>query len=421
MWGVSLALHVGVIGAFGWLALHSMDTRSLPPKAPPPTAVTLAIDLPEVAEGALVAPAQPDPRGAPPKPFGGAHKPTLDDELRGHGGQPTTSSRPTNLSDRDELAHLVTDDSNRLDRDQQQRLRSSRERASREDRRASKEPMELSFVASGEGARLERRTPSARDPSRGGAASASPSVQGGAPGAEASADGDRTARVVNGVVVEGALTRAAGLGVHDGRVGLDHRLDARVARARPDVILAAVSVPSARRGRPSDDVDSEQEVSLTLRSIVHASTAAGVAGSGTGGAEGGGDPGAGALTGAGSKGRPIGPGDAAWWDLDTNDPGLVPYFRHIHQRLDPLWRQAFPLSAALALRQGTVIFNVTIDASGDAHPQWPPARPSGVPEFDRNCYDAILRGSPYGPIPASLGVSVLHVRMPFDAQNPVVR
>ena len=67
-------------------------------------------------------------------------------------------ARPTNLSDRDEQAHLVPDEMNRLDRDQQQRVRSSRERASREDRRASKEPMELSFVASGDGRRASRAT-----------------------------------------------------------------------------------------------------------------------------------------------------------------------------------------------------------------------------------------------------------------------
>ena len=123
----------------------------------------------------------------------------------------------------------------------------------------------------------------------------------------------------------------------------------------------------------------------------------------------------------GATGRPVGPGDSEWWDLDTNDPRLLPYFRRIHQKLDPLWAHAFPASAALDLRQGTVIFAVTISAGGDAHVEWPPSRPSGVPEFDHNCYEAILRASPFDPLPAALGTTELRVRMPFDAQNPIIK
>lgn len=115
------------------------------------------------------------------------------------------------------------------------------------------------------------------------------------------------------------------------------------------------------------------------------------------------------------------PATASGGILNTNDPRLLPYFRGIHQKLDPLWAHAFPLRAALDLRQGTVIFAVTISANGEAHVDWPPLRPSGVPEFDQNCFDAIRRASPFDPIPAALGTRELHVRMPFDAQNPVVK
>jgi hypothetical protein len=419
-WGASAALHVGLIAGFGWLALHAVDPRAEAAKRALAGDGTIVVELPGVAEGTLQAERPPDPRGDPPTYFGGAPQAQLDDAKRGLGGLPTTIERPTNLSDRDERVHLTPDLINRLDIDQQQRIRSAKERATREDRRASKEPMELSFLASGDGTRAERRVPTPWDPSRGARVSSAPSVQGSTLGEADPARGD-LAREEAGSAAEGSQASAPGLGVHDGRVGLAHRAGAHVMRARPDVMLAAVSVPATRNGRPRDDIESDQEVSTTLRSIVHASTAAGIPGSGSGGVSGGGDPGAGGSAGAGSTGRPIGPGDSAWWDLDTNDPRLLPYFRRIHQKLDPLWAHAFPLRAALDLRQGTVIFDVTIAVNGDAHVEWPPRRPSGIPEFDRNCYDAIRRAAPFDPIPAALGTRALHVRMPFDAQNPVVK
>jgi hypothetical protein len=416
-----VALHVGLIGGFGWLALRSLEERNARALAPPPSADrTIAIELPVFATGTLEADRPPDPHGDPPRFFGGALEAQLDDARQGRGGVPTSSDRPTNLSDRDEQTHLTPDLINRLDYDQQQRIKSASERMTWEDRRASKEPMELSFLASGDGPRAERRDPTESDPSRGARFSASPSVRGGVVGS-APLDGALDPRSEIGSEHEGSLESASGLGVHDGRVGTVHRAGANVMHARPDVVLAAVSVPATRHGRPRDDVESDQEVAATLRSIVHASTAAGFQGAGSGGVAGGGAPGAGGRTGAGSTGRPIGPGDSEWWDLNTSDPRLLPYFRRIHQKLDPLWAHAFPLWATFDLQQGTVIFTVTIAASGDVHVDWPPLRASGVPEFDHNCYEAIRRAAPFDPIPAVLGVSELHVRMPFDARNPVVK
>ena len=423
-WGASVVLHVALIGGFGWLALRSAGVRVAEAKMAGASRAgdgTIAIDLPGVTMGTLTAERPPDPKGDPPRYFGGAERAQLDDSKLGRGGAQTTTERPTNLSDRDERIHLTPDLLNRLDIDQQQRIRSARERATWEDRRASREPMELSFLASGKGDRAERRTPSDADPSRGARASDSPSVQGSARGMAERTEGELESPTDLGSEREGSVASAPGLGVHDAREGTAHRTSAHVMRARPDVVLAAVSVPATRNGRPRDDIESDQAVATTLRSLVHASTAAGTIGQASGGVGGGGDPGAGGTSGSGSTGRPIGPGDSEWWDLNTSDPRLLPYFRRIHQKLDPLWAHAFPLRAALDLRQGTVIFAVTIDANGEAHVEWPPSRPSGIPEFDRNCYDAIRKASPFDPIPAALGTNELHVRMPFDAQNPIVK
>jgi TonB family protein len=75
----------------------------------------------------------------------------------------------------------------------------------------------------------------------------------------------------------------------------------------------------------------------------------------------------------------------------------------------------------LELKQGTVILDFTIAADGTAHVAWPPVRPSGVDEFDRNCADAIRRAAPFDPLPSQLGRSTLRVRAPFVAKNPIVK
>jgi hypothetical protein len=426
-WAASVVLHVGLIGGFGWFALRSLEAKEAAaaraaPAPPAGAGGLIAIELPGVAEGSLLTEHRPDPKGDPPQFFGGAPTARPDQEARGRGGERSVDAPATNLSDRDDRLRRTLDPIDRLERDQAQRIKSDHERASWEDRRSSKEPMELSFLASGDGTRAERRTPSPRDPSRGGAAHSTASTQGGALGDRPRPEEDGPeARIDAGADHEGSLESAPGMGVHDAHADRDHRLGAHVMRARPDVVIAAVSVPAARRGRPRDDIDSDPEVATAVRSLVHTSTAGGVLGDGHGGSAGGGEAGAGGRAGVGSMGRPMGPGDSEWWDLNTNDPRLLPYFRRIHSKLDPLWAHAFPLEAALELRQGTVIFDVTIAHDGSASPVWPPRRPSGVPEFDRNCFDAIQRASPFDPIPAELGASELHVRMPFDAKNYIVK
>jgi TonB family protein len=158
-----------------------------------------------------------------------------------------------------------------------------------------------------------------------------------------------------------------------------------------------------------------------VRSLVHASTAGGAIGDGRGGSGAGGAPGAGGIRGEGSHPRPLGVGAGDFFDLDTNDPRLVPYFRRIHKKIDPLWANAFPKSAMFDLKQGTVILEFTIGPDGTVSVSWPPARPSGIDEFDRNCADALRRASPLEPPPRELGRTTLKIRAPFTALNPIVK
>jgi TonB family protein len=73
------------------------------------------------------------------------------------------------------------------------------------------------------------------------------------------------------------------------------------------------------------------------------------------------------------------------------------------------------------LKQGTVILEFVVARDGTAKVTWPPLRPSGIDEFDRNCAEAIRRAGPFEPIPPVLGVSSLRIRAPFVANNFVIK
>jgi TonB family protein len=414
----SLAVHVAVIGLVGEWALRSLSHGATLAAAVPPGRDAPVV-LPVMAEVTLASDEVRDPVGAVPRVSGGTTVPRIDTGRDGHGGQLTVSRAATHLSDLDEQLTLSRGVLNRLDRDQASRIRSQATRASWEDRRSTTHPMDLAFLSSSDLARLERRTPSDHDPSRGVLAARPESAPGSAPGASPLA-GTELAGLA-GSAHQGTTSSSPGSGVRDGTPGEEHRTSAAVASARPAVVPAPVSVEAIVRARPRDSVDSEQELTSKVEALVHASTAGGVvAKTGVGGTGGEGAPGALGVTGAGSHPAPLGDGVSDWFDLSSTDPRIVAYFRRFHAKVDPLWVNAFPRSALLELKQGTVILDVTIAADGTAQVAWPPERPSGVDEFDRNCAEAIRRASPFDPIPRELGLTRLHVRAPFVAKNPIV-
>jgi Gram-negative bacterial TonB protein C-terminal len=422
----SLVAHVAVVSAVGWIAYRSLaarEAREAERRAAFAPAAVIAIELPGVAEGSLVTDHEVIPEGTTPSTYGGSAVARVDTGAAGAGGD-TTGARATNLAAMDDAMKLDTDLLSRLDRDQVQRLKTAPLRTTHEDRRATTHPMELTFLATGRGEHAERRPDSAADPSRGSLNASAPSVVGGQVGSgedEAPAPGSTP-----GAARAGALLGSPGVGVRDGAAGADHRRAARVAYARPSVTEGAPTIPGIWNGRPNDTVDSDQEVASAVQSIVHASVAGGLTGEGRGGsAAPSPDPGAGGgAVGRGSIARPLGSGDGDLIDWNTNDPMLVPYFRKIHAKVDPLWANAFPKSAMLELKQGTVILELSIAADGSAKVKWPPVRPSGIDEFDRNCAEAIRRASPFEPIPAALrqaGRTSLIIRAPFVAKNPIIK
>jgi TonB family protein len=416
---LSVGLHAALTAVLSFIAIRSIAPQ--PEQMPPSPAAgtgSLSVDLPVGGAGVIADEQLIDTTGDPPRITAGQAVARLDTNSAGRGGTASVRDPALNLADRDERMRLSPDLMDRLDRDQLQRLRAARVRTSWEDRRSTTHPAELTLVVTGTGNVLERRPESRTDPSRGALASPEAKVSGAAPGSVV--DGFEGDRGLQGTR-PGSRDGAPGPGLADGRPGRDHRASAPVASARPSVVFGPVAVPAVMHALPKDDVDGEQEVATTVRSLVHASSAGGIAGEGTGGSDGRGEAGAGGAAGQGSRATPLGAGAGDVFDYWTSDPRLVPYFRRIHAKIDPLWADAFPRSALFDLKQGTVILDFTVYADGRAVVSWPPVRPSGIDEFDRNCADAIRRAAPFPPIPRQLGVSELHIRAPFVANNPVIK
>jgi TonB family protein len=422
----SLVAHLGVLSVAGLVAYHFANVRErheIESRTAPPTPV-VAIELPVFSEGALFADHDVVPEGAKPEAHGGATVARVDTGNTGRGGD-ATGARAVNLAAIDEDLRLSPDLTSRLDRDQHQRLKTSAFRATREDRRSTTHPMELTFLATGAGEHQERRPSAKSDPSRGSLASPRPAaVLGGHAGTRESELREGPG-ATPGAAQPGQLAASPGVGVRDGQPGTRHAEAARIAKGRPAVAEGPPSVTATFRGRPHDTVDSDQEVASLVQSAVHASFAGGLAGAGRGGSSGPSpDPGVGGAAGRGSIARTMGSGDGDVFDWYTSDPMLLPYFRKIHAKVDPLWKDAFPRSALLELKQGTVILEFTIALDGRVRVGWPPLRPSGIDEFDRNCADAIRRAGPFEPIPAALresGRTSLRIRAPFVAKNPIVK
>jgi TonB family protein len=424
---LSIALHVVGVGGAGFFAFRSLsekEAREAERNAVAGPRGVIAIELPGVAEGTLVADRATVPEGEVPKEFGGAATARIDNGRPGTGGD-NKGERATNLAAMDDSLRRDMDITSHLDRDQIQRLKTAKHRTTHEDIRSTTQPMELTFLASGKGQRNERRPDAQSDPSRGSMHAQEAGVLGGHVGADSNDDLEALGSSA-GAARAGSLLGSPGVGVRDAKPGADHHAGAAIAHARPAVTEGKPSIPGIYNGRPNDTVDSDQEVSNAVRGIVQASVAGGNGGEGRGGSPGPAqDPGSGGgSTQRGSVASPLGSGTGDLIDWNTSDPNLVPYLRIIHAKVDPLWANAFPKSAIMELKQGTVILDVTIASDGRATVAWPPARISGIDEFDRNCADALRRASPFPPIPDVLrarGYNTLHIRAPFVAKNPIIQ
>jgi TonB family protein len=420
---VSIVVH-GVLLGLGALALSVGLSRA--PAAPPPAEVEIPVEIAPLRLPALYfGPPLGDPSIEEPVPTdpvepGGAEglaRPDMD--RAGRGGARHADNAALNLADRNDGLTLSRDVTSRIDRDQIQRLETSRERATFEDRRSTTHPMDLVFLATGHGALNERRPVANADPNRG-ALDADPAAVRGSVVGSPHDDGDLASARDMGGAAPGSARPAPGVGILAADPGPDHRRSADVARGRPRVVEAAPSIPAEHQGKPKDTVDSEQEVAATVQSLVHASTAGGALGGGPGGQDGPGAAGSDGVVGAGSRAVPFGGGTGPFTGLSDADPRISAYRRSVLAKIYPLWENAFPKEASLEGKQGRAIVSLVIYRDGHVD-RVRVTRPSGVPAFDDNVRLAVLRAAPFGPFPSNIAVPSMNWNITFDMNNPVVR
>jgi TonB family protein len=415
----SVLLHVSLLSGGAWLLARNL--RSAPTWTPlrvvqQPVELEAEVTLPEVA-------AAGPPSDAPstlPAPLettnGGRHAPRPDMDAPGRGGERSSADAASNLASSIDPIALERDPDTQRDRSQVSRLRTAWQRESRDDRRATPAPMELTFLATGAGHLRARRAYAPTDPARGilgGAVASALGSKAGGQGASPSEDGRELDATLGGPVA-GTDARRLGQGAADGRDVQEFHTAAQVLFARPLVPAARAAVPSEVRGRPNDTLDSSQEVASRVSSLLHASAAGGEPGPGVGGELGGGTPGSSGKSGIGSRSSPSGSGFGKDF---TDDPGFSGYSRALRSQLATLLAKAFPDWAIVAGRGGHVIFEMTLRSDGK-----PMAvrivRPSGIVEYDQNVLSAVSAHPTFGPLPPGFGTSA--VRVSWDALNPVV-
>jgi TonB family protein len=417
--GASFAIHAFLVGAGALIVSASPDR----PAAPIGPADDIAIDVGSPTGGGRLPSAHVDaPPDDPAHPMpwtpGGREDPARPDTGRpGRGGSRHAEAPALNLAERDEGLTLSRDPTSRIDRNQVQRLHTSTGRSSDEDRRALSDPMDLVFVATGTGRLKERRPRADTDPDQG--ALRAPSFSSIGRGTVAlppddASDGDFSRRDPAGVEA------SPGLGVVRGSLGAHHRSAAAVTTGRPLVPKGPEAFVAEEKGPAVDHVNSEQEVAATLQSLIHASTAGGLAGSGSGGEEAPGFSGSGGPEGPGSQAVPFGGGPGPFTALVDDDPHVSNYWRGVRAKIDPLWAHAFPKWASLEGRQGWAVISFVILANGQVD-DLRIARPSGVSEFDENLRRAVLSAAPFEPLPAVIAASSMRWSITFDMRNPAVR
>ena len=415
----SCLMHVCLVGTGAWLLTQAFAQR--PPvvesvTAPIELEPTLELPRVETLTGGRSHRPSAIPVDHPDEPVApqGGERPARPELPHAGQGGSRASSAPLNLSDRVSPLSLSRESTTLAQQSQLQRLATARARVSFDDRRATPNPMQLSFVATGPGTLLERRPPARFDPGRGSLHGGQASREGGAPGSPVPIGDERDSAEPDEGGDRGSRPRHA-LGVPEGAGRPSVR--ARIITARPPVKRARAAVPANTVGRPNDTVNSSHQVADAVRSLVHAGGLGPRAGEGPGGqpAASPAPPGRDGQRGEGALAAPSGEHEGTGLSLAA-DTGFGRYTQHLLEQID--WERAFPTWAVARGIGGLTVVSLTVDQQGRVV-SLSIVRPSGIEEFDRNLVTAIRRDGPYGALPTALGSS-LTVRIAFDATNPAV-
>ncbi|MEZ4226768.1 MAG: energy transducer TonB [Polyangiaceae bacterium] len=419
----SVGLHALLLGLGAlWVARSLQSTTPTPANSVAIDIDTVqlptGVDLPPMRTGTLLGRDTPrDAKQAKVPPGGGERVPRPDSTRAGHGGSDEAAEPALNLADQNDGLTLDRDPFNSPVRSQVQRLETSNLRRSLDDRRATPNPMELDFVATGPGRVAERRPVSRYNPGSGELSGTRVAMRGGELGGPDGPPGGLESLPGASQLGESQERTAAGL---TGSVrGAGVARSASVMLARPSVPRARAAVPAPARGQAQDTVDSRQEVASAVRSLIHASGPGALRrATGPGGTDGDGAPASGGRQGPGSTSAAAGYGPGRARD-GSGDPRLTGYFRNIERKVEPHWRDAFPDWAIAQGRGGLATLRITLSPGGDVmavsvH------RSSGISEFDENVMRAVRRAGPFGPLPSVYARRPLTLHMAFDAVNPAI-
>lgn len=376
----------------------------------------------------------------------------VDDFERGQGGDGVGVTDAVRLASQADDITLQDSPMTTVGVAQAQRIRTANDRATEESRRATPNPSNTPFLASGHGEHRERRRVAEVDP-REGAPRATPAALAGAASLRRSSNSLATDQHVDGMIVfvgaadashmqpqnsptaavsgttaDGSEMRvgdarsSVGRGIQDGRTERESDA-ARVANGRPPVDQAHAATQTPwRSGEVRDNQDAELLAARMLQSMVDSSQRSGArAGVGNGGVGGGGAAGVGGGGEAGGRAHSYAPGAGHAGALDTHDSRYRMWMLELQGRVAQAL--SFPRARQLAMDEGQSVFHVFVRRDGTLAQAPRLVRSSHFDDLDNAASAAIQHSAPFSPVPADVasGVDVLRITVPVNFSNPMVQ
>lgn len=415
---VSIAgLASGVIHAAALLLVsESVPSRAADDSTPgTPYLVDLQYDADSESDPHLVAP--------PPQP-GSRSEHNVDALLRGgRGGHRTGALQVTWLTASADDISLFTTPRTVWRDAQVNRLRTSTERASLDPRRATPNPANDTFVASGSGIHRLRIPRSNVDAARGGRQRPTPPARtpghanlprhGTAAGRLAPPSPSNPSHSAARPIAAG-LQRGHSINPRSGRIATG-RTPLDEGRAAVPAYVQDTQVRDRHNAELRSDSNRENWVDASPRIAQEP-------GSEAGGALALGAPGSGTGRVAGGRAVPRREGPGRQGQLDTGDARYVRWYLEVRQRIHR--GLSFPAARALARDQGISVLRFRIARDGALVEEPRVLRTSGFGDFDAAATRAVKRAAPFPPIPEALvpdGVGSHGVRILIEHSNPMVR